>query len=89
MAKLKRGEHQIRVSYFQGPRTQVALSLAVAAPGQEEFRLFNTDDFLSPEGKAEWKVSRPDDLHASSGSRPKRKPGEDIVMAATIRSDGR
>lgn len=43
--KLKTGRHQIRVSYFQGPRWQVALVLTVEPPG-EGFRVFNTDDFV-------------------------------------------
>jgi len=86
--KLRRGDHRIRVSYFQGPRTQVALILAVAAPGEEEFSLFSTDDFLSPEAMAEWKKSKPDDPAAASGPKPRRKPGEDMVMAPTIHIDG-
>lgn len=46
-ADLKIGLHQIRVSYFQGPRFQVALVLSVAAPGGE-LRVFDADDFLPP-----------------------------------------
>jgi hypothetical protein len=45
IVNLKTGQHQIRVSYFQGPRWEVALVLSVARPGQD-FRIFNTDDFL-------------------------------------------
>ncbi len=44
-ANLKLGEHAIRVSYFQGPRFQVALVLRVARPGDRELRVFHTDDF--------------------------------------------
>jgi hypothetical protein len=44
---LKPGPHQIRVSYFQGPREQVALVLGIARPGQQ-WRIFNTRDFLPP-----------------------------------------
>jgi hypothetical protein len=44
---LKPGLHRIRVSYFQGPRDGVALVLAVARPGQD-WRIFNTRDFLPP-----------------------------------------
>lgn len=40
---LSHGVHQIRVSYFQGPRYHVALVLKMAAPG-EELRIFNTDE---------------------------------------------
>ena len=76
--KLKSGEHRIRVSYFQGPRTQVALILAVVAPDEKVFRLFNTEDFLSPEVMAEMKKSRPDAV------RPSRKPAEEFVMGPVI-----
>jgi len=44
---LKAGMHQIRVSYFQGPRTEVALVLSIAAPG-EEFHVFDADRFIPP-----------------------------------------
>ena len=42
--ELSKGVHAIRVSYFQGPRWQVALVLKVAGPG-ERLRIFNTDEF--------------------------------------------
>src|SRR5690348_3505509 len=42
--KLDCGLHQIRVSYFQGPRLQVALQLSVSGGGKRS-RLFDTDDF--------------------------------------------
>jgi hypothetical protein len=45
---LKTGAHAIRVSYFQGPRYQVALVLRVAGPGEEELRVFHADDFKPP-----------------------------------------
>lgn len=44
---LDRGVHEIRVSYFQGPRFHVALVLKVARPG-EELRIFNTDEWKPP-----------------------------------------
>lgn len=44
---LARGVHDVRVSYFQGPRYQVALVLKIAAPG-EEMRIFNTDELRPP-----------------------------------------
>ncbi len=53
--KLKRGPHRIRVSYYQGPRFQVALMLAVAPPDQK-WRIFNTDDFEPPPNPADWKT---------------------------------
>jgi hypothetical protein len=51
-ADLREGMHRIRVSYFQGPRMDVALVLRVAGPG-ERFHVFNTDDFKPP-ADAEW-----------------------------------
>ncbi|HTB14614.1 MAG TPA: PA14 domain-containing protein [Bryobacteraceae bacterium] len=45
--RLDRGVHEIRVSYFQGPRYQVALVLKMARPG-EELRIFNTDEMKPP-----------------------------------------
>jgi hypothetical protein len=48
---LKRGSHPIRISYFQGPRFQLALVFSVARPTDRTFRIFNTDDFKPPEGK--------------------------------------
>ena len=44
---LDRGVHEIRVSYFQGPRFHVALVLKMAAPGAE-LRIFNTDEMKPP-----------------------------------------
>lgn len=46
--KLKEGVHEIRVSYFQGPRFHVALVLRVARPGDGELRIFHADDFKPP-----------------------------------------
>ncbi len=45
--QLTHGVHEIRVSYFQGPRWQVALVLKVAPPG-EELRIFSTDELKPP-----------------------------------------
>jgi PA14 domain len=47
VAQLSQGVHEIRVTYFQGPRYQVALVLKMAAPG-EELRIFNTDEMKPP-----------------------------------------
>lgn len=84
IANLKRGEHRIRISYFQGPRDEVALIVAVMPPGDDEFSLFNTEDYLSPEALAEWKKSKPDDPHFSADPKPRRKPAQDFVLAPTI-----
>jgi hypothetical protein len=45
--QLAEGMHRIRVSYFQGPRYDLALVLGVAGPG-EALRVFDTRDFLPP-----------------------------------------
>ena len=58
---LSHGIHRIRVSYFQGPRWQVALVLKVAPPG-EDLRVFSTDEFkppLHPENWPDDPVSKP------------------------------
>jgi hypothetical protein len=52
-AMLTRGVHQIRVSYYQGPRFTVALVLAVAAPN-EPWRIFHTDEFRPPKDPDQW-----------------------------------
>jgi hypothetical protein len=44
---LSAGIHHIRVSYFQGPRWQVALKLSVRAPDQQ-WRIFSTKEFSPP-----------------------------------------
>ena len=44
---LKRGLHEIRVSYFQGPRYHLALVLGIAPPG-EDWRVFSTREFRPP-----------------------------------------
>jgi hypothetical protein len=45
--ELSRGIHAIRVSYFQGPRMQVALVLQISPPGEPP-RIFSTDEFKPP-----------------------------------------
>lgn len=46
-AMLSRGVHRLRVSYFQGPRFQVALVLEVAGP-DEDWMVFDIDEFRPP-----------------------------------------
>jgi len=46
-ATLARGIHTLRISYFQGPRYQVALVLQVARPGQD-WATFDVDEFRPP-----------------------------------------
>ena len=58
---LKGGIHSIRISYFQGPRTGIALVLGVARPG-EDWRAFSTDEFRPPRNPADWKYGDPNSL---------------------------
>ena len=51
---LSGGIHRIRVSYFQGPKWQVALVLKVAGPG-EQLRVFSTDEFRPPPNPELWR----------------------------------
>jgi len=52
--ELAGGLHRIRVSYFQGPKFQIALLLKVAGPGQE-LRVFSTDEFKPPPDPGQWR----------------------------------
>ena len=45
---LKQGSHRIRISYFQGPRYELALVFSVARPNETAWQIFNTDDFKKP-----------------------------------------
>jgi len=47
------GVHEIRISYFQGPRQSVALVLKVGGVG-EELRIFSTDEFKPPPHPESW-----------------------------------
>lgn len=51
--KLDCGIHHIRVSYFQGPRYQVALLLSVRGE-RKKWRLFDTDEFKPPANPEDW-----------------------------------
>jgi len=55
-AQLRAGVHDIRVSYFQGPRDALALVLKVAAP-HEGWKVFNTNDFRPPPNPDDWRNS--------------------------------
>lgn len=46
--QLKRGSHQIRISYFQGPRYRLTLVFSVARGNDTAWQIFNTDDFKEP-----------------------------------------
>jgi hypothetical protein len=68
-AKLSGGIHGIRVSYFQGPRTYLALVLAVKGPDDDDYRVFSTTEFKPPSNPADWKYGTPDDLEKKPGKR--------------------
>jgi hypothetical protein len=59
--ELAGGLHRIRVSYFQGPKWQVALVLKVAGAGQQ-LRVFSTDEFKPPPDPGQWRFPEKD-LH--------------------------
>jgi hypothetical protein len=61
------GIHRIRVSYFQGPKFQVALVLKVARPG-EPLRVFSTDELKPPKHPENW----PDRTEPGSGAKPRK-----------------
>jgi hypothetical protein len=60
-ARLSGGIHSVRVSYFQGPRYELALVLAVAGPG-EHWRIFSTDEFRPPANPKDWRYHRKGEL---------------------------
>jgi hypothetical protein len=53
-AEFSRGVYSIRVSYFQGPRNHVALVLSVARPGDDAWKIFDTNDFPPPVDENQW-----------------------------------
>jgi PA14 domain len=58
--ELAGGLHRIRVSYFQGPKFQVALVLKVAGLGQD-LRVFSTDEFKPPPDPGQWRFPKGSD----------------------------
>jgi len=77
--KLAGGIHSIRLSYFQGPRTALALMLGVLGPGENQFRFFNTNEFKPPANPEDWKYGSPDDLKAAPEPNAGRKKLHDAV----------
>jgi len=69
------------VSYFQGPRDQVALVLRVARPG-EEWRIFSTDEFKPPSDPTTW-MYLGQILHVSSVT---SAPGEEVRLEISLDS---
>jgi hypothetical protein len=58
--QLAAGAHDIRVSYFQGPRTEVALVLLVKPPGRS-WRLFDSRDFPPDPAAQRKKLDAPEE----------------------------
>jgi hypothetical protein len=50
--KLIQGTHSIHVPYTQGPPTDVGLALAVKAPGEKAFKIFDLRKFAAPDDKS-------------------------------------
>lgn len=57
---LSGGIHRIRIEYFQGPRTGIALMLGVLEPGEKDWHIFNTDHFRPPAHPEDWKYGNPE-----------------------------
>ncbi|MBM3792979.1 MAG: beta-glucosidase [Acidobacteria bacterium] len=53
-ARLSRGVHRLRVSYFQGPRDTVALVVAVALP-EQPWKILDLRDFMPPADPSQWR----------------------------------
>jgi hypothetical protein len=85
--KLDCGIHHIRVSYFQGPRFQVALVLTVSGGGKK-WRLFSTEEFKPPENPEDWTCGGapvaydPNRRKLSDAAAKPSMPGEAEAMAA-------
>lgn len=69
---LKGGIHRMRVSYFQGPGSQLALILGVARPG-ENWRVFSTNEFRPPRNPADWKYGDADRLPGTEPAGQRKK----------------
>jgi VWFA-related protein len=83
VVKLSGGVHAIRLSYFQGPRYQLSLMLAVAGPGDRHFRPFNTDEFKPPPNPDDWKYGSPDDWKELQDPNTGRRKLKDVVPSST------
>ncbi len=72
------GIHRLLVSYFQGPRLQVALVLSVKGPG-ERWRPFSTGEFSPPSNPEAWKYGNPDELQVPVDPNRGRRKLEDVI----------
>ncbi|MCU1233793.1 MAG: hypothetical protein JWP63_1760 [Candidatus Solibacter sp.] len=71
--RLAGGRHTIRVPYFQGPATTVALMLEVAGPGEQP-RIFSTDEFKPPANPEDWRFPAQAEPLASDPDLPRTFP---------------
>jgi hypothetical protein len=85
--KLAGGIHSIRVSYFQGPRDELALMLGVCGPDDKDFRVFNTNEFKPPANPEDWKFGSPNDLPPDPNAGRKRL--KDAVKEDAQKTSGR
>jgi len=86
--KLAGGIHRMRLSYFQGPRTELALMLGVCGPGETQFRLFNTNEFKPPANPEDWKYGSPDDLKDPPDPNAGRKKLRDVLKENARKKSG-
>ncbi|HVW08699.1 MAG TPA: PA14 domain-containing protein [Bryobacteraceae bacterium] len=71
--RLAGGMHTIRVPYFQGPATTVALMLEVAGPGEQP-RIFSTEEFKPPSNPDDWHFAPAAELPPSDPDLPRIAP---------------
>jgi hypothetical protein len=88
--KLAGGIHRIQVSYFQGPRFQVALILEIAGPG-EELRVFSTEEFKPPPNPDTWAYAdssgQPSSARLDLETAPEiASPGDDVKLHISLRA---
>lgn len=74
--RLDGGIHDLRVSYFQGPRWHVALVLEVKPP-LDNWRVFDTEEFRPPANPADWNYANTANLDAPyDPCKAERRPRE-------------
>jgi hypothetical protein len=74
-ADLTDGIHDIRISYFQGPRYQIALILEISEPGENTFHIFNIERFQPPADRIEdGSLNRTLHINSKKKSKQSAKP---------------
>jgi len=71
--RLAGGMHTIRVPYFQGPATTVALMLEIAGPGEQP-RIFSTEEFKPPGNPDDWRFAPGAELPQPDADLPRVSP---------------